>query len=172
MKLQGISINVVRNEYEYNEHVSEEYRKQYDYEASKASLPWIIINFEKGNSLGDEVSKSILTLEPTADFTNISAASNGEWSVGSDKSKLNVNLEKIPNMLMLESKKDCGFTTLPTAIEATVVDNSGNIFTAETESIDLSNTEEILENIDKKCIKQGDGYLAKLIYELIAAGRI
>ena len=47
MKLQGISINVVRNEYEYNKYVSEEYRRQHDYEASKSSLPWIIIDFEK-----------------------------------------------------------------------------------------------------------------------------
>lgn len=47
MKLQGISINVVRNEYEYNKYVSEEYRRQYDYEASKSSLPWIIIDFAK-----------------------------------------------------------------------------------------------------------------------------
>lgn len=39
MKLQGISINVVRNEYEYNKYVSEEYRRQYDYEASKSNLP-------------------------------------------------------------------------------------------------------------------------------------
>ena len=49
MKLQGISINVVRNE--YNKYVSEEYRKQYDYEASKSSLPWIIIDFAKYNIL-------------------------------------------------------------------------------------------------------------------------
>lgn len=50
MKLQGISISVVRNEYEYNKYVSEEYRKQYDYEASKSSLPWIIIDFAKYNT--------------------------------------------------------------------------------------------------------------------------
>lgn len=46
MKLQGISINVVRNEYEYNKYVSEEYRRRYDYEASKSSLPWIIIDLQ------------------------------------------------------------------------------------------------------------------------------
>ena len=38
MKLQGISVNIVRNEYEYNKYVDEKYRKQYDYEASKPSL--------------------------------------------------------------------------------------------------------------------------------------
>lgn len=64
MKLQGISINVVRNEYEYNKYVSEEYRRQYDYEAS---MPWIIIDF---------VSNSELTFSPAADFTEISQAGN------------------------------------------------------------------------------------------------
>lgn len=70
MKLQGISINVVRNEYEYNKYVSEEYRRQYDYEASKSSLPWIIIDFAKYNALEDFVSNSELTFSPAADFTD------------------------------------------------------------------------------------------------------
>lgn len=78
MKLQGISINVVRNEYEYNKYVSEEYRRQYDYEASKSSLPWIIIDFAKYNALEDFVSNSELTFSPAADFTEISQAGNGE----------------------------------------------------------------------------------------------
>lgn len=68
MKLQGISINVVRNEYEYNKYVSEECRRQYDYEASKSSLPWIIIDFAKYNALEDFVSNSELTFSPAADF--------------------------------------------------------------------------------------------------------
>lgn len=112
MKLQGISISVVRNEYEYNKYVSEEYRKQYDYEASKSSLPWIIIDFAKYNTLEDFVSNSELTFSPAADFTEISQAGNGEWPVGSDKTKLTVNLQKM-NRLMLEAKKGrrlCFFT--------------------------------------------------------------
>lgn len=39
MKLNGIKLNFVRNEYEYNKYVSEDYKKKYDYEASKSSLP-------------------------------------------------------------------------------------------------------------------------------------
>lgn len=37
MKLNGIKLNFVRNEYEYNKYVSEDYKKEYDYEASKSS---------------------------------------------------------------------------------------------------------------------------------------
>lgn len=106
MKLQGISVNIVRNEYEYNKYVDEKYREQYDYEASKPSLPWVIIDFAKDNAPEDFVSASELTFSPAANFTDISQAGNGEWSVGSDKTKLTVNLQKM-NRLMLEAKKRC-----------------------------------------------------------------
>lgn len=171
MKLQGISINVVRNEYEYNKYVSEEYRRQYGYEASKSSLPWIIIDFAKYNALEDFVSNSELTFSPVADFTKINQAGNGEWSVGSDKTKLTVNLQKM-NRLMLEAKKDVGYVSLPANFSVTVKDKQGDIFTDEHASIDLSDTAKILKSIDERCLQQGDGYLAELFYELIAQGKV
>ena len=171
MKLQGISINVVRNEYEYNKYVSEEYRRQYDYEASKSSLPWIIIDFAKDNAPEDFVSASELTFSPAANFTNISQAENGEWSVGSDKTKLTVNLQKV-NRLMLEAKKDVGYTSLPANFSVTVKDKQGNTFTGENSSIDLSDTAKILKDINEQCLQQGGGYLAELFYELIAQGKV
>ena len=146
MKLQGISINVVRNEYEYNKYVSEEYRRQYDYEASKSSLPWIIIDFAKYNTLEDFVSNS-------------------------DKTKLTVNLQKM-NRLMLEAKKDVGYVSLPANFSVTVKDKQGDIFTDEHASIDLSDTAKILKSIDEQCLQQGGGYLAELFYELIAQGKV
>lgn len=148
MKLQGISVNIVRNEYEYNKYIDEKYRKQYDYETSKPSLPWVII-----------------------DFANISQAGNGEWSVGSDKTKLTVNLQKM-NYLMLEAKKDVGYTSLPANFSVTVKDKQGNTFTGENSSIDLSDTAKILKDIDEQCLQQGGGYLAELFYELIAQGKV
>lgn len=171
MKLQGISVNVVRNEYEYNKYVSKEYRKQYDYEASKSSLPWIIIDFAKDNAPEDFVSASELTFSPAADFTSISQSGDGEWSVGSDKTKLVVNLQKM-NRLMLEAKKDVGYTSLPANFSVTVKDKQGNTFTDEHSSIDLSDTAKILKDIDGRCLQQGGGYLAELLYELIAQGKV
>lgn len=172
MKLQGISVNIVRNEYEYNKYVDEKYREQYDYEASKPSLPWVIIDFAKDNAPEDFVSASELTFSPAANFTNISQAGNGEWSVGSDKTKLTVNLQKM-NRLMLEAKKDVGYTSLPANFSVTVKDKQGNTFTGENSSIDLPDTAKILKDIDEQCLQQGGGYLAELLfYELIAQGKI
>lgn len=171
MKLQGISVNIVRNEYEYNKYVDEKYREQYDYEASKPSLPWVIIDFAKDNAPEDFVSASELTFSPAANFTNISQAGNGEWSVGSDKTKLTVNLQKM-NRLMLEAKKDVGYTSLPANFSVTVKDKQGNTFTGENSSIDLPDTVKILKDIDEQCLQQGGGYLAELFYELIAQGKV
>ena len=171
MKLQGISINIVRNEYEYNKYVDEKYREQYDYEASKPSLPWVIIDFAKDNAPEDFVSASELTFSPAANFTDISQAGNGEWSVGSDKTKLTVNLQKM-NRLMLEAKKDVGYTSLPANFSVTVKDKQGNTFTGENSSIDLSDTAKILKDIDEQCLQQGGNYLAELFYELIAQGKV
>lgn len=171
MKLQEISVNIVRNEYEYNKYVDEKYREQYDYEASKPSLPWVIIDFAKDNAPEDFVSASELTFSPAANFTDISQAGNGEWSVGSDKTKLTVNLQKM-NRLMLEAKKDVGYTSLPANFSVTVKDKQGNTFTGEHSSIDLSDTAKILKDIDEQCLQQGGGYLAELFYELIAQGKV
>lgn len=171
MKLQGISVNIVRNEYEYNKYVDEKYREQYDYEASKPSLPWVIIDFAKDNAPEDFVSASELTFSPAANFTDISQAGNGEWSVGSDKTKLTVNLQKM-NRLMLEAKKDVGYTSLPANFSVTVKDKQGNTFTGENSSIDLSDTAKILKDIDEQRLQQGGGYLAELFYELIAQGKV
>lgn len=171
MKLQGISVNIVRNEYEYNKYVDEKYREQYDYEASKPNLPWVIIDFAKDNAPEDFVSASELTFSPAANFTDISQAGNGEWSVGSDKTKLTVNLQKM-NRLMLEAKKDVGYTSLPANFSVTVKDKQGNTFTGEHSSIDLSDTAKILKDIDEQCLQQGGDYLAELFYELIAQGKV
>lgn len=127
--------------------------------------------FAKYNALEDFVSNSELTFSPAADFTEISQAGNGEWSVGSDKTKLTVNLQKM-NRLMLEAKKDVGYVSLPANFSVTVKDKQGDIFTDEHASIDLSDTAKILKSIDERCLQQGGGYLAELFYELIAQGKV
>ena len=134
-------------------------------------MPWIIIDFARDNALEDFVSASELTFSPAANFTDISQAGNGEWSVGSDKTKLTVNLQKM-NRLMLEAKKDVGYTSLPANFSVTVKDKQGNTFTDEHSSIDLSDTAKILKDIDEQCLQQGGGYLAELLYEIIAQGKV
>ena len=76
------------------------------------------------------------------------------------------------NRLMLEAKKDVGYTSLPANFSVTVKDKQGNTFTGENSSIDLSDTAKILKDIDEQCLQQGGGYLAELFYELIAQGKV
>ena len=170
MNLQGISVDIVRNEYEYNKYVSKSYREQYSYEDSKASLPWIIVRFSKTAYAADNISKSNLKMFPAADFTNISAAPSSEWMKDeSDKSKLKLDLSKENfNVLMLEAKKDCGYASVPSKLQIVVEDNLGFQYSGETETIDLSDVSAVLANLDTHCIQQGDGYLAKVVYELVA----
>ena len=68
---------------------------------------------------------------------------------------------------MLEVKKDCGFSQTPNKLTITVKDNKGKEFKASLDIIDFSQKETLLKNIEEKCIQQGEGYLAKIVYELI-----
>ena len=172
MKLNGLSINIVRNEYEYNKYVAESYRKEYSWDDSKGSMPWIIIDFEKANSPTNQVSNLTLSSTPAADFTNISTAPNGEWSVGSDKTKLNINLTNC-SRIMFEAKKDFGLTELPNSLTINVSDSTNNVISAATwNTLDLSDKAKLLEAIDTQCLQSGEGFLANLLYELIAQDKI
>ena len=169
MRLQGISIDVVRDEYEYNKYVSESYREQYSYEDSKPSLPWLIVRFDKTAYPDDMVSKSVMRMEPAANFSKINASSDGKWAVDTDTSKLKLNLSKDGfNTLMLEVKKDCGYEALPEKLNVVVTDNLGFEYAATEESVNLDDIPAVLENIDKESIQQGGGYLAKVVYALVA----
>ena len=150
MRLQGISIDVVRDEYEYNKYVSESYRKQYPYEDSKPSLPWLIVRFDKTAYPDDMVSKSVMRMEPAANFSKINTSSDGKWVVDTDTSKLKLDLSKD------------GFNTLM------LTDNLGFEYAATEESVNLDDITAVLENIDKESIQQGGGYLAKVVYALVA----
>ena len=172
MILTNISINIVRNQNEYEKYVYEEYRKKYTYEESKPSLPWLVISFDKAQ--GDNITDNcILQMTPVADFTNINAAPNGEWSVGTNKNELTLNLDKLyNNVLMLEVKKDCGFSQTPNNLTVIIKDNNGKEFRSSLDIIDFSQKETLLKNIEEKCFQQGEDYLAKIVYELIQQGKI
>lgn len=172
MILTNIKVNIVRSKNEYEKYVYEEYRKKYTYEESKPSLPWLVISFDKAQ--GDNITDNcILQMTPVADFTNINAAPNGEWSVGSNKNELTLNLDKLyNNVLMLEVKKDCGFSETPNNLTVIIKDNNKKEFKSSLDIIDFSQKETLLKNIEEKCFQQGEDYLAKIVYELIQQGKI
>lgn len=172
MILTNIKVNIVRNQNEYEKYVYEAYRDKYTYEDSKPSLPWLVISFDKVQ--GDDIADNCtLQMTPAADFTNINAAPNGEWSVGSNTNELILNLDKLyNNVLMLEVKKDCGFSQTPNNLTVIIKDNNGKEFKSSLDIIDFSQKETLLKNIEEKCVQQGEGYLAKIVYELIQQDKI
>lgn len=172
MILTNIKVNIVRNKNEYEKYVYEAYRDKYTYEDSKPGLPWLVISFDKVQ--GDDITNNcILQMSPSADFTNINAAPSGEWSVGSNKNELTLNLDKLYNsVLMLEVKKDCGFSETPNNLTVIIKDNNGKEFKSSLDIIDFSQKETLLKNIEEKCIQQGESYLAKIVYELIQQDKI
>lgn len=163
MILTNINVNIVRNQSEY---------EKYTYEDSKPSLPWLVISFDKVQ--GDDVTDNCtLQMSPAANFTNINTAPNGEWSVGSNTNELILNLDKLyNNVLMLEVKKDCGFSETPNNLTIIIKDNNGKEFKSSLGIIDFSQKETLLKNIEEKCIQQGESYLAKIVYELIQQDKI
>jgi hypothetical protein len=170
MNLESIGVDIVRNEYEYNKYVSEEYRKKYDYEASKASLPWIIVRFNKGNSPEDLISECEMEMSPVANFANISAADpTGAWE--QKGSILKMDLTKIKNALMLKAKKDCGFNELPATLTVTVRNSNAVPVKATYKSIDLSKPDDVLKQIDDKLLQGGGAntLVGQLLYELVAS---
>ena len=169
MKVQGISLNVVRNKYEYEKYVSPEYRAKYSYEDSKASLPWLVIGFNK-DSAATSNNTAVLSFSPAADFTACGTdfETNGYAVDSADKSKLKLDLSKDFSRFMLAAKAECGFSEIPAKLEALVVNPDGSEVKAIRNAPDLSKPDSILENLDKRCLESGDGYLAQVIYELIA----
>lgn len=168
MKLNGIKLNFVRNEYEYNKYVPEDYKKKYDYKASKSSLPWLIISFDKGNSPENVINKCKLAFEPKASFDSINK--NEAWQAYGHT--LNIDLDKIEKTLMLEVKKDCGYPQLPFSLKASVSDNNGVLYEDAFSIINVTDKAELLKLVDEKLIIGGGcgSDLAKLLYELIAQG--
>lgn len=70
--------------------------------------------------------------------------------------------------LMLESKKDCGLDTVPANMEVKATDALGNVFTAKLNGLDLTDKTTLLRNIDEYIIQQGDSFVGKLLYEIVA----
>lgn len=168
MKVQGISLNVVRNKYEYEKYVSPEYRAKYSYEDSKASLPWLVIGFNK-DSAATENNTAVLNFSPAADFTACGTdfETNGYAVDSADKSKLKLDLSRDFSRFMLNAKAECSFSEIPARLEATIANPDGSEVKALRNAPDLSKPDSVLENLDKRCLESGEGYLAQVLYELI-----
>lgn len=172
MRLIGISVNLARNEYEYNKYVNEANKKAKPWSSKSSKAPFIVVTFTPGNGESD-LSKVQLSLTPDANFTSITAASKGEYAVDSDNKKLNVDLTKLDSMqLVLQVKNDCAYEKSPLDLVAkAVVTSNGANYSASYLKPDVSNKNAILGIVDRELIQGSacNSTLAQIIYELLAA---
>lgn len=170
MNLRGVSVNLVRNKYEYDKYVDEEYRKENEYEIQETGFPWIILRVSRTDEFySEEQNKVTVSFSKDADFTNLGTDydTNGYAVVTGDKTKFNFDLGKFSSV-MLEAKKECGLDDVPANLTVTVEDIDGHKVSGSLDNINLSDKETILSRIDKEAIQQGQGYLAKLLYEIVS----
>lgn len=174
MKLLNISLNVVRNEVEWDKYVGPEYRKQHKYEDAKSSLPWFVVGFDCVKSDVSEDENKVTLFIEGADFTACGSDfdTNGFAVDSSDKQKLIIDLVRNDQGLMFDADTDCKIATIPSEFKVTVTDAFGTVFKASQSIMDFSDKDKILKEIDERCLQSGDKYLAKLIYELIAQDKI
>lgn len=174
MKLQGISLNLVRNEYEYNTVLPKEYVGLYPWAESaeilQPSMPWVVVGYSAVND--GQPSDAELTFGESVDLSKLPASE--KWEAGSDKHHLKLHLDKATyGCLMLELKADMGLNAIPAeGLTATVTDEDGNVFTDSVQPIDFTDTEAVLSMLNEQGLQQSDSVAARVLYELIAQGKI
>lgn len=167
MNLQGIDIHLVRNEFEYDKIVAPAYRKKYSWEESKASTPWVVVDFSCTNSTGDIPVE--LSFSPDADFSGINP--NDVWEVADGGKILKVNLKKT-RRIMFELHKDLGITDLPPTLTVKAKEDGNTKVYSETfYSISLTDTDATLKWLDEQYQGGGNQVYAKLIGEVVMAAR-
>lgn len=169
MKLQGFSINTIRNEYEYNKYMPEAYRAEHSYEDVKATFPWLILKFNI-DSAQTETDNAILSFDPAADFTGVGESADGAWSaVPRDKAKLKLDLSKFKNnFISFEVKANMGMEELPCRLEASIENSDGSVVKSVWRQIDITDKSQVLCFVDKALRQSNETPEGKLLYDIFA----
>jgi hypothetical protein len=103
----GLQLGVAFNEATYYAVVSKSYTDQYDYAASKGSLPWLVAKFKKIAADADEQETSEYQVQVFADERQLEFRGNSAdlGKLSEDKKTLTA---KASNSLMFEIVKDLG----------------------------------------------------------------
>lgn len=103
----GLQLGVAFNEATYYAVVPKSYTDQYDYAASKASLPWLVAKFKKIAADADEQETSEYQVQVFADERQLEFRGNSAdlGKLSEDKKTLTA---KASNLLMFEIVKDLG----------------------------------------------------------------
>ncbi len=169
MKIQGFSVDAIRNEYEYNKYMPEAYRAEHSYEDVKATFPWLILKFNI-DSAQTETNNAILSFDPAADFTGVGESADGAWSaVSGDKAKLKLDLSKLKNnFISFEVKANIGMEELPCRLEASIENPDGSVVKSVWRQIDITDKSQVLCFVDKALRQSNETPEGKLLYDIIA----
>lgn len=169
MKLNGITVRLVRNEYEYEKYVAASYVSANPWSSMAAKAPLLVFGFNLVSGQGDEdLTKTQLELTPAANWTNITPADGGEYTVDADNKKLNIDLTKLKGQLVVEAKKDCQFAKAPLRLEAVATNKNGVQWRDGYELVDVSDKKKILEIVDELADGAVNSLMAQIVYELCA----
>lgn len=169
MKLNEISVKLVRNEYEYIKYVSDSYVSSHPWDGITDKVPLLVFSFNLISGQGNEdLTKTQLELYPSANWTNITPASDGEYAVDIDNKKLNIDLTKLRGQLVVECNKDCQFINTPLRLEAVATNKNGVQWRDSYELIDISDKKKLLALVEGLANGAVNSLLAQIVYELCA----
>lgn len=167
MKLQGFSVDAIRNEYEYYKYMPEAYCAEHSYEDVKVTFPWLILKFNIG-SAQTETDNAILSFDPAADFTGVGESPDGAWAIaGGDKAKLKLDLSKLKNnFISLEVKANMGMEELPCRLEASIENPDDSVVKSVWRQIDITDKFQVLCFVDKMLRQSNEMPEGKLLYDI------
>lgn len=122
--LTDVDIHWIRTEDDYNKFIHPDYRKQYDWEQSKATMPWLSINFNRpevdaeSTASEDELDEDaeataeVADVEITVAFAspvNLKSTVDAVGTVSGDRKSVKLTNKKA-KYLLLEAVNDMGLT--------------------------------------------------------------
>lgn len=165
MRIDGMTLNIVRNEYEFNKYISDTYRKQHTFESVKDSLPLVVVQVVKKAAPENYVTGCKLSFTPAVDFTSISGTGYKVDSV--NKNRLDVDFTSI-NELVFKAEAELKLTTPIVELDCKLVDKLAFIYEASAKGLDLTDNMGLLGLINDKVCQQGEDFIGVLAYEQFA----
>ena len=164
MKLIDVTMHAIRNAYEYEQFMPELYRK--DHPEEKYDHPMLVLEPVLVESDKDEAKDVIITLTPKAE---VSLLNSDEVVKKEGNDKIKVNFNEASHYIIIDTVKELGYTTYPSAIKLEAKTITGDIITSSLNIVSIEDKETTLENIKEQFI-EGSGNLQLLgqyLYQIV-----
>lgn len=164
MKLIDVTMHAIRNTYEYEQFMPELYRK--DHTEEKYDHPMLVLEPVLVESDKDEAKDVIITLTPKA---KVSLLNSDEVVKKEEDDKIKVNFNEASHYIIIDTVKELGYKTYPSAIKLEAKTITGDIITSSLNIVSIEDKETTLENIKEQFI-EGDGNLQLLgqyLYQIV-----